>query len=143
MFKSSDNFNSYTEREQDSINSPSIKKSLDGDKIKRIVIQDSKIESSSPLDNNEESQLQNSNQNYYVDDKKNMTKEEIESLIDNKRSELDIHLFDMVTKYQVEEKKIEDLYNHETNEEEKAKLLKKLENEIKKNEDNLANLKEY
>lgn len=142
MFRSSDNFNSYTERDQDSINSPSMKKSLDSEKIKRIIIQDSKMETSSPLENNEESQMQNPNKNFYVDDKRNMTKEEIESLIDNKRSELDIQLFDMVTKNQVEEKKIEDMYNHENNEEEKAKLLKKLESEIKKNEDNLAVLKE-
>ncbi len=79
------------------------------------------------------------NQEEYI---RKMTKSEVDSLIDNKRSELDIKLFDMVTKNQVEEKKLEDSYTAETNEEEKAKLLRMLEDEIKKNENNIAMLKE-
>lgn len=73
---------------------------------------------------------------------KKLSKEEIMDLIDKKRSELDIKIFDMVTKNQVEEKKLEENYEAETDEEQKGILLKNLENSIKLNEDVISEMKE-
>lgn len=78
----------------------------------------------------------------FKEEKKAMSKEEINLLIDKKKSELDIRIFDMVTKNQIEEKKIEDLYESQENDEEKSKLLKQLEELIKTNEDTINDLKE-
>lgn len=63
-------------------------------------------------------------------------------MVDKKRSELDIKIFDLVTKFQVEEKKLQDSYENEQNEEERAKLLTQLEETIKQNENAINNMKE-
>lgn len=83
-----------------------------------------------------------SKDNTVEETRKKMTKEEIDSLIDNKRSELDIKLYDLVTRNQVEEKKIEELYNKETDEEQKVSLLSTLKQEITNNENAIKALKE-
>ena len=55
---------------------------------------------------------------------------------------MDINVYDLVTKFQIEEKKIEDKANEEEDEEEKDKLLSELKNLIKKNEDFINERKE-
>jgi hypothetical protein len=79
---------------------------------------------------------------HFKAEKTNMSKEEINILIDNKKSELNIKIFDMVTKNQIEEKKIEELYEAEVNEGQKEVLLKELEDLIKLNENNIYQMKE-
>ncbi len=119
-------------------------------KNKRIFIQDSKLNNSSEFNNKTEQQeeesdhiLQNNlNDDYSDENKPKMTKEEVESLIDNKRSELDIKIYDLVTRNQVEEKKIEDAINNAEDEETKDNLVKRLEIAIQTNENNIALLKE-
>lgn len=147
MFKSTNIFNyPLSEREADSNNETpnEASRTLNGENMNKIFIQDSKLNSGSEFCNKEESLLipNNSNQDYYDEKKQKMSKEEVESLIDNKRSELDIKIYDMVTKNQVEERKLEEAINNESDEEEKAKLVKMLEGEIRKNENNIALLKE-
>lgn len=95
-----------------------------------------KLAEENTLNNNKFEEIQEKQERIKI------TKEEIEILVDKKRSELDIKIFDLVTRNQVEEKKIEDLYEAEENEEEKAKLLNQLQNLIKINEDKIEGMKE-
>ena len=112
------------------------------------LVQDSRFDMTSPIklsDDPVSPSKPNENTNDNVENnevRKKMTKEEIDSLNDNKRSELDIKMFDLVTRNQVDEKKIEDLYNNEENEEEKAKLLSELKELIEKNESIINEMKE-
>ena len=113
------------------------------------LIQDSRFDMTSPIKLADESNLpsklnENTNENAAenTEERKKMSKDEIDSLVDNKRSELDINLFDLVTRNQIEEKKVEDIYNNEENDETKAKLLKELEELIKKNESMISEMKE-
>ena len=75
--------------------------------------------------------------------KNKISPQEIEILVDKKRSELDIKIFDMVTKNQIEEKKIEDLHNNEEDEEQKVKLLEDLKELSHRNEKMIQDMKEY
>jgi hypothetical protein len=84
---------------------------------------------------NEKTQTQNNEKNI-------LSKEDMDNLIDNKKSELDIRIFDLVTRNQVEEKKFEEIYENEKNEEKKKILLNELEELIKKNEDCINKMKE-
>lgn len=147
MFKSTSIFNSpASERtsntNNESPNEPS--KNSKTEAMQKIFIQDLKLNNGSESYNKEESIIMqnNSNQDNSDENNRKMTKEEVESLIDNKRSELDIKIYDLVTKNQVEERKLEEAINDENDEEAKAKLVKVLEEEIKKNENNIALLKE-
>ena len=112
------------------------------------LAQDSKFDMTSPIKLADETVLNKPNENETIienpkkENFKKLSEDEIRSLIDNKRSELDIRIFDMVTKNQIEEKKLEEDYNMEENEEEKENKLKKLENLIKENENNLNEMKE-
>jgi hypothetical protein len=78
---------------------------------------------------------------YFQAEKTKMSKKDIDILVDNKKSELNIKIFDMVTKNQIEEKKIEELYENEEDEEKKGILLKELEDLIKSNENNINEIK--
>jgi len=140
MFKSSDNFNTDLEQESELNNDgPTADKN---DKKDKVFIQDAaNLDITSGIKYNDESEANYPNQGN-LEEKRIMSIEEVQSLIDNKKSELDIKVYDSITRHQVEEKKIEELYNNETDEGQKAILLAKLEEEIKKNEKNLANLKE-
>lgn len=116
-------------------------RSSSNENTNKIFIQDSKLNNGlEEFDKKEESEMQQ--QDFSDDNKPKMTKEEVESLIDNKRSELDIKIYDLVTRHQVEEKKIEDTINNETDEEERSRLVLILEETIKNNENNIALLKE-
>jgi len=114
------------------------------------LIQDSKFDMTSPIKHREENKNEknekednnnsiNLSQNNEI---KKMSKEEIDILVDNRKSTLDLKIFDLVTKNQIEEKKVEELYENEENEEEKARLLKELEELIKRNEDTINEMKE-
>ncbi len=134
------NKESKNAKDQDSINAtPLMKMSIDSENMEKILIKDSHLVDS--LEKNEEIENNTSNQNL-TEEKKYMTKEEIDSLIENKKSELDILYYDMVTKSQVEEKKLEEMFNEETNEEEKNRLSEMMNLEIKNNEKSLSLLKE-
>lgn len=145
MFKSTNNINNDIKEDGKSLNDNTyIERSLRDEKNKNLINQNSNKDVYFNNKNNEENDFKDLHKEVHLDEiKPKMTKEEVESLIDNRRSELDIRLFDLVTKNQIEEKKIEELYINETNEEQKANLLRKLEEEIKNNENNLAMIKEY
>lgn len=140
MFKSTDNINLKHNAKTDNIfETP---KHDENNKPSRIQDLNSHNLSEIP-NNNEENLFENNHEKEDLyENKPNMTKEELECLIDNKRSELDIRIFDLVTKNQIEEKKLEELYNNEIDEELKSNLMRKLEEKIKNNEENLALLKE-
>lgn len=74
--------------------------------------------------------------------KRKLTKNEIESLVENKRSEMDINIYDMVTKNQIEEQKLQELLDIEENAEEKEKLLLQMRDLIQKNENTLNHIRE-
>ena len=74
---------------------------------------------------------------------KEMSEKEIFQQVENKRYELDANVFDIVTKNQIEEKKIEDLANDIEDEESKAKLLDSMKDLIEKNEGIVNEMKEY
>lgn len=143
MFNSTNLFNSISERDAIFSNDSPNEAKISNENTNKIFIQDAKL-NNLEFKNNEENALnqENSSQDYSNDPKPKMTKEEVESLIDNKRSELDIKIYDLVTKNQVEERKIEEAINNETDEEEKANLVKKLEEQIKKNENKISLMKE-
>jgi len=123
---------------------PDIGKSLSNENKRNIINHDSKTILSPISKYENESDLLNSpNQEDLNENELKITKGEIESLIDNKRSELDIKLFNLVNKNQIDEKKIEELCNKETDQEKKAILWKNLEEDIKSNENNLALIKQY
>lgn len=90
---------------------------------------------------NTEKNITNKNKFFHAE-KPKMSKEEIVTLVCNKKSELNIKIFDLVTKNQVEEKKVEEMYEAEQDEEKKANLLGELEDLIKSNENNLNEIKE-
>ena len=143
MFNSTNLLNSTPEREAIFSNGHPNERKTNGENMNKIFIQDKKLNKGPELKKNEEEAF--TEDNSYQDSneaKSKMTKEEVESLIDNKRSELDIKIYNLVNRNQIEERKIEDTINNETDEEEKTRLVKMLEEEIKKNENNIALLKE-
>jgi hypothetical protein len=73
----------------------------------------------------------------------NIHLEEIEFLINKKKYDSDIKIYNMITKHQIEEKKIEELYNNEEDNEEKEKLLTELKEMIERNENKIKRLKMY
>jgi hypothetical protein len=143
MFNSTNLLNSISEREAIFSKENPNERKTNGDNMNKIFIQDKKLNIGPELKKYEEEGFteDNSNQDSNEANTK-MTKEEVESLIDNKRSELDIKIYNLVNINQIEERKIEDAINNETVEEEKTGLVKILEEEIMKNENNIALLKE-
>ena len=156
LYKSSDNLNTDKNHNSENntannINNTRKNNSSDSnfENMENLVIQDSRFNASSIKHNypNEEflSPIKdNLNKENSIEhrNKKNLDIEDIETLIENKRSQLDIKIYDMVTKSQIEEKKIEEKYNLEQDQEEKSKLLNNLEEEIKRNENAILNMKE-
>jgi hypothetical protein len=75
--------------------------------------------------------------------KENMTAKEIFQKVENRRYELDTNVYDMGTKNEIEEKKMEELANNEEDEEGKEKLLAELKDLKEKNEGIINEMKEY
>jgi len=143
MFNSTNLLNSISEREAIFSNENPNERKTNEENMNKIFIHDKKLNRGPELKKNEEEGFTEDNSNQDSNEAKSkMTKEEVESLIDNKRSELDIKIYNLVNRNQIEERKIEDAINNETVEEEKTGLVKILEEEIMKNENNIALLKE-
>lgn len=146
MFRSTDNININLDAESDkNYENPDKGDSFSNQNNKNSLTLNQDLNSKSPPmgKTNEESSVQdNFKEEQLIDNRHIMTKDELECLIENKRSELDLRIFDLVTKNQIEEKKLEELCNNENNEEQRLNLLRNLEEAIKNNENKLALLKE-
>jgi hypothetical protein len=97
-------------------------------------------------DNNKIYNTSNHQKNFETKEKEvknRLTPDDIKKLIENKRSELDLKIYDMVTKYQIQENTFEEMMNNEENEEKKARLQIEFEELIKNNEKNINGTKEY
>ena len=157
--------NKYEYDEEDSNNDTAHGNSKGHNNVKEsqsnTLIQDLKLEKTSMIKSPDETLSPNNNENLNEEKesesekdkevtietkkatKEKMTAKEIFLKVENKRYELDNNVFDIGTKNQIEEKKMEELANNEEDEEKKEQLLAEMKDLIEKNESNINEMKEY